>query len=127
MTPVDVDQAFPIVLRQPVRARAFDEWIAMMDVLESYVGKDLALAERVTRLMRYGCWYVGSFTTADVPTGGWRHYLHVQTLNDAPAGMDPAEAAQIIGGLPVSQNTRPQNVGCGPVVLEDGEFDIEPL
>jgi hypothetical protein len=40
--------------------------------------------------------------------------------------MKPAEAAKIIGGLPVSQNTTPEvDVACGPVVYEDGQFDIE--
>ena len=58
----------------------------------------------------------------------WRHYLFVQTVNTATTHMKPTEAAQIIGGLPVSQNTRPQlDVACGPVVYEDGQFDIELL
>jgi hypothetical protein len=42
--------------------------------------------------------------------------------------MDPVRAAQVIGGLPVSQNMVPAlDVGCGPFVIEDGQFDIEPL
>lgn len=126
LTPVHVDQAFPVVLREPVRARSSDDRAAFIEALNARGDKELL--ERGFRLLRYGCLYVGSFTAADVPSGGWRHYLYVQTLNTAPADMDPAQAAQTIGGLPVSRNTRPQvDTACGPVVLEDGEFDIEPL
>jgi hypothetical protein len=58
--------------------------------------------------------------------GPWRHYLFVQTVNTTPEGMDPAEAARIIGGLPLSQNAKPTlDVACGPAVFEDGQFDIE--
>ena len=42
--------------------------------------------------------------------------------------MDPTLAARIIGGLPVSQNMVPViDVACGPFVIEDGQFDIEPI
>jgi hypothetical protein len=126
LTPVPVDRAFPVVLREPVRSRRSEQINAFLDALSAREDEDLF--RRGVRLLRYGCLYTGSLTATDVPLGGWRHYLYVQTVNTVPAGTDPAQAAQIIGGLPVSQNTRPQvDVACGPLVLEDGQFDIEPL
>ena len=78
--------------------------------------------------MRYGCLYTGELTVGAIPMGPWKHYLFVQTVNCAPPGLKPIEAAKIIGGLPVSQNTRPQlDVACGPFIWEDGQFDIELL
>lgn len=124
LTPVKVDRAFPVVLREPVlsrRVQLIGELLQLVRALD-----DERLAARVYRVLRYGCFYTGELTVGAIPMGPWRHYLFVQTVNNTPEGMDPAEAAKIIGGLPVSQNTRPTlDVACGPAVFEDGQFDIE--
>lgn len=40
--------------------------------------------------------------------------------------MKPLLAAQIIGGLPVSENAKADlDIACGTLTWEDGEFDIE--
>ncbi len=124
LTPTSVDRAFPVVLREPT-ARLRAELLGQ--ALE--VGKrrdDKDLLSLLHLLVRYGCLYTGELTVGDVPIGPWKHYLFVQTVNCATEGMKPTEAARIIGGLPVSQNSSPQlDVACGPFVLEDGQFDIE--
>ncbi len=87
---------------------------------------DKKLLERIYRLIRYGCFYTGELTVGNIPRGPWKHYLFVQTVNCTPEEMDPLKAAQVIGGLPVSQNSSPDlGVACGPLVYEDGQFDIE--
>ena len=49
-------------------------------------------------------------------------------MNTTTANMKPTQAAQIIGGLPVSQNTVPQlDVACGPLIIDDGQFEIDPI
>jgi hypothetical protein len=124
LAPVSVDRTFPVVLREPVRAQRAALLGALLEALQ--LRDDSELVARAVRIVRYGCLYAGSFTAVDVPLGGWKHYLYVQTVNTATANMKPTQAAQIIGGLPVSQNTAPQlDIACGPVVFEDGQFDIE--
>ena len=124
LTPTTVDRAFPIVLREPVAAQRAEILQLLVEIVQR--SDDAELRARVIRLVRYGCLYAGSLAVDDLPLGPWRHYLFVQTVNTATAGMKPTEAAQIIGGLPVSQNTVPQvDVACGPLVVEDGQFDIE--
>ena len=124
LTPTTVDRAFPVVLRQPPAAdqvKVFQELIALVQKLD-----DKELLARVFRDLRYGCLYTGSFTVGNIPTGPWKHYLFVQTVNFAEETLKPEQAAQIIGGLHVAQNTKPQlDFACGPIVFEDGQFDIE--
>jgi hypothetical protein len=126
LTPTTVDRAFPVVLRQPNvknRSQLLTELIQFVTKLD-----DRELLTRVFRFVRYGCLYTGELTVGAIPMGPWKHYLFVQTVNCAPPGLKPIEAAKIIGGLPVSQNTRPQlDVACGPFTWEDGQFDIELL
>lgn len=126
LTPTTVDRAFPVVLRAPVHRGKQDLLVELLDLVRAL--DDKKLLERVFRLIRYGCIYTGALTVGDMPLGPWKHYLFVQTVNVAPAHLSPLQAAQIIGGLPVSQNTRPNlDVACGPFVVEDGQFDVELL
>jgi hypothetical protein len=126
LTPVAVDRAFPVVMREPPAARAKELLRELIDLLERR--QDEALTRRVSYLLRYGCFRYGQLSAVGLPTGPWKHYFHVQTVNIAPDGMAPELAARIIGGLPVSQNMAPViDVACGPVVFEDGQFDIEPI
>jgi hypothetical protein len=124
LTPTTVDRAFPVVLREPVAVHKNEVFAEILTLLRRFDDKDLI--ERVYRLMRYGCVYAGELSVDNIPTGSWKHYLYVQTVNTASEDMKPTESAQIIGGLPVSQNSSPQiDVACGPFVWEDGQFDIE--
>jgi hypothetical protein len=126
LTPVKVDRAFPVVLREPVAARKTEVLVTLAQMVHSI--EDEKLRNRIFVLLRYGCTYTGELTATEVPTGPWKHYLFVQTVNTATEDMKPEQAAQIIGGLPVSQNTVPQlDVACGPFIIEDGQFDIEPM
>lgn len=124
LTPTTVDRAFPIVLRQPSSKDLGDvlkELITLVQRLD-----DRELLARVFRLVRYGCLYVGALDVVDIPKGPWKHYFYVQTVNYAGETWKPTDAAQVIGGLPVSQNMTPQlDVACGPLVFEDGSFDVE--
>ncbi len=124
LTPTTVDRAFPVVLREPNfknKNQLLTELLQLVTKLD-----DRELLQRVFRLVRYGCFYTGNLTVGPIPMGPWKHYLYVQTVNCAPAGLKPIEAAKIIGGLPVSQNSKPElDVACGPFVFEDGQFDIE--
>jgi hypothetical protein len=124
LAPVSVDRAFPVVLREPVRAQRAALLGALLEALQ--LRDDRELFARAVRIVRYGCLYAGTLTAVNVPLGGWKHHLYVQTINTATANLKPTQAAQIIGGLPVSQNTTPQlDIACGPAVLEDGQFDID--
>jgi hypothetical protein len=124
LTPRKEDRAFPIVLREP-SSRTKAELLSSLIQIASHLD-DKELLARVFRMIRYGCVYVGEFTAGEVPLGPWNHYLFVQTVNFTTEGMKPTEAAQTIGGLPVSQNSKPQvDLACGPFVWEDGQFDIE--
>jgi hypothetical protein len=126
LTPTLVDRAFPIVLRQPTRAARNRLLVDLLTVVRDR--NDDKLTSRVFGMVRYGCFLYGELTVGDFPLGPWKHYLYVQTVNIAPQGMDPLLAARIIGGLPVSQNMKPViNVACGPLIIEDGQFDIELL
>jgi hypothetical protein len=126
LTPTSVDRAFPVVLREPVAAQRQAILTEVVTVLQKL--DDKKLTERVYRSLRYGCVYTGELVVTNIPMGPWKHYLYVQTVNTATDDMKPTEAAQIIGGLPVSQNSTPQiDVACGPLVYEDGQFDIELL
>ena len=126
LTPVALDRAFPVVMRELPAAQAKELLRELIDLLERR--QDEELTRRVSYLLRYGCFRYGQLSAVGLPTGPWKHYFHVQTVNIAPDGMEPQLAAGIIGGLPVSQNMAPViDVACGPVVFEDGQFDIEPL
>jgi hypothetical protein len=126
LTPTTVDRAFPVVLRQPVvkwKTQVLTELLQLVQKLD-----ERELLTRVYRLVRYGCLYTGELTVGSIPMGPWKHYLYVQTINWATGEMKPTQAAQIIGGLPVSNNTRPTlDVACGPLVIDDGQFEIELL
>jgi hypothetical protein len=68
----------------------------------------------------------------DAELGTWQTFLFAQTLNDAPAAMDPVAAARVIGGLPVTHNFvddgRTTHILYGPTcnitLLPDGEFEV---
>lgn len=126
LTPVSVDRTFPVVLREPstgLRNKLLSEMLAVLHELD-----DAELLRRAMVMARHGCFRYGELTATTMPTGPWKHYFYIQTVNITPAGADPTLAAQIIGGLPVSQNMVPVlDVACGPFVIEDGQFDIEPL
>lgn len=124
LTPTTVDRAFPVVLREPVAKLRSELLGRLLKVVEQH--DDKKLGERVFRMIRYGCFFYGELAVDNIPAGPWRHYLFVQTVNTATAEMKATEAAQIIGGLPVGQNTAPElDVACGPLVFEDGQFDVE--
>jgi hypothetical protein len=54
--------------------------------------------------------------------------LQVSFLPCGARGPGNIQAAQIIGGLPVSQNATPQlDFACGPLRYQDGQFVIEPI
>jgi hypothetical protein len=124
LTPTRIDRSFPVVLCQPPLAARNR---LLVDLLTIVRGRDDGkLMSRVYGILRYGCFLYGELTVGDIPFGPWKHYLYVQTVNIAPEGMDPLLAARIIGGLPVSQNMKPViDVSCGPLIFEDGQFDIE--
>lgn len=126
LTPTNVDRAFPVVLREPLskfKTQLLTELLGIVRELD-----DKELLARVFRLVRYGCFYTGELPIGSIPTGPWKHYLFVQTVNFATDGMKAIEAAPIIGGLPVSQNSKPDvDIACGPFTFEDGQFDIELL
>ena len=83
--------------------------------------------ELIRKYREYLCIYYGEIPASNLPLGGWKKWMYVQTVNDVPPGTDPLEAAKTIGGLPVSQNFRTNlDIACGPFVFEDdGSFDIE--
>jgi hypothetical protein len=123
LTPTTRDKAYPVVLREP----GVGQHAAVLSAFaEALAQSDPELLRKIYRVVRCGCVYFGSFTVGNVPIGPWKHYLYVQTVNNTPAGLDPVLAATIIGGLPISQNSRPTlDVACGPLVIEDGQFDVE--
>jgi hypothetical protein len=124
LTPTTVDRAFPVVLKEPVLKNAQNLLLEILQIIRKW--DDKKLLERVFKMIRYGCFYTGELTIGNIPSGPWKHYLFVQTVNCTPEGMDPLKAAQVIGGLPVSQNSSPNpGVACGPLVYEDGQFDID--
>lgn len=124
LTPLKVDQAYPVVLREPVAAVRTEVFQRIAQIAHSI--EDEKLRNRIFTFLRHGCIYTGELTASNGPFGAWRHYLFVQTVNTATENMKPEQAAQIIGGLPVSQNTKPTlDVACGPFTVEDGQFDIE--
>jgi hypothetical protein len=142
LQPLDRDESHPVVLRplaeavevantRSLVARPTTGQITREEVLRFLFEQDLSDAE--AKLLKSSseqlCLYFGRFHTAGRPVGRWRHWMHVQTVNDVPPGTDPLKAAQIIGGLPLSNHYRADvDVACGPFVFEDnGSFDIEPL
>lgn len=124
LTPLKVDRAYPVVMREPVAAVRTEVFQRIAQIAQSI--EDEQLRFRIFTFLRHGCVYTGELTASNVPIGAWKHYLFVQTVNTATEDMKPEQAAQIIGGLHASQNTVPQlDVACGPFVIEDGQFDIE--
>jgi hypothetical protein len=80
-----------------------------------------------------GCLYGGNLQLApDEELGTWKTFLFAQTLNDVHLGMDPLLAAQIIGGLPVTNNFidagGSENITyghqCNVEIVPDGDFDV---
>ncbi|KTD23855.1 Uncharacterised protein [Legionella lansingensis] len=113
-----------MVLREPVFPQKNQFFQDLLTIVKKR--DDQELLERVFVLVRYGCLYTGTFKANNVPIGSWKHFFFVQTVNIAPSGMNPLLAAQIIGGLTVSQNAQADlDIACGPLIWEDGEFDIE--
>lgn len=126
LTPTTVDRAYPVVMREPPAAHHKMLLAELAELVHRIDNGDLT--RRILRLIRYGCLRYGDLPADQLPRGPWKHYFHVQTVNIAPEGMDPTVAARIIGGLPVSHNMVPViDVACGPFVVEDGQFDIEPI
>lgn len=124
LVPTTVDRAYPVVLREPVFAQKNQFYQDLLTVIKKR--DDDKLLQRVFILIRYGCLYTGTLRVQNIPIGPWKHIFYVQTVNIAPTGMNPLLAAQIIGGLPVSQNAKADlDIACGPLIWEDGEFDIE--
>ncbi|HAT7746510.1 TPA: hypothetical protein JAZ38_04255 [Legionella pneumophila] len=124
LTPMTEDRAFPVVLREPVFAQKNQIFQDLLTVVKQR--DDEKLLERVFVLVRYGCIYTGTLRVNSIPAGPWKHFFYVQTVNIATSDMKPLLAAQIIGGLPVSQNAKADlDIACGPLTWEDGEFDIE--
>jgi hypothetical protein len=71
------------------------------------------------------CCYTGEMLIpADEQVDTWRGYLVVQNINDVPAGMPPEQAAQIIGGMIVSQSLVAIVAACGALMAADHLFDI---
>ncbi|HEY8259333.1 MAG TPA: hypothetical protein VIG08_16870 [Gemmatimonadales bacterium] len=64
LTPVTVDRAFPVVLREPVLARKvplIGELLQLVRALD-----DDRLTARVFRILRYGCLYTGELTVGTI-------------------------------------------------------------
>ncbi len=122
LTPVREDRLFPVLLHEAGHRHGE----IMQRFLETLSPEELE-SDLPSRLRRDACFYHGSFVSGQgVPVGAWRHYFYVQTVNTVPEGTKPEVAAQTIGGLPASQNSKPVlDVGCGPFIFEDGTFDIE--
>jgi hypothetical protein len=124
LTPKTVDRLFPVVLRE-TGSQQFGQALGDLARIVESTGEEGK--KLLSMIRRNACIYTGSFVAGqDVPLGPWSHYLYVQTVNTVPDGTEPEKAAETIGGLPVSQNMTPNvDVACGPVVFEDGTFDIE--
>lgn len=131
LRPVHLDKSYPVVLRplddSDTAHRALT--ILFLTLLEN---NELGLTPEEIKLIkapRASCLYYGEYPVAGLPTGPWRHWMHVQTVNTAPPGTDPLLAAQVIGGLPASNHYKPTlDIACGPFVFEDdGSFDVELL
>jgi hypothetical protein len=127
LRPIHLDQTFPVILRSVME-------IADKEAILSYFFKlirELRIPNKEKEYLlenqRRLCIYYGEFAAADVPLGPWRHWMHVQTVNTVPRGVDPLVAAKTIGGLPVSNHYKQTlDIACGPFVFEDdGSFDIE--
>lgn len=79
------------------------------------------------------CYYYGQIVLNSFdPIGPWRTYLFVQTINDIAEGTNPDDAAQTIGGLPVTRNFEyvgegskpPYGEGCIFRPFVDGNFNV---
>jgi hypothetical protein len=82
------------------------------------------------------CLYTGTMLLRPTEELGiWSTYVVAQTLNDVPAGTDPAIAAQTIGGLAVTNNLtsggRFSQLGYGEMcaldAVPDGSFVVVPV
>jgi hypothetical protein len=73
-------------------------------------------------------YYSGKFTLSpNAMLGCYKAYLYVQTVNNVAPGMDPALAAQTIGGLAAGQNltTQPSaSGGCAFCMVVDHTFHV---
>lgn len=77
------------------------------------------------------CCFKGSVTLdSKEKPGKWNAYLFVQTINIAPEGISPEKAAQIIGGISLSQNmedvknVEDTDIKCGACDIVDYVFEI---
>jgi hypothetical protein len=130
LRPLRMDRSYPVVLRAISRLNPeFQKHLAQLFRLLEQLEVDAEEQELLKRHIQQLCLYYGEFSASGIPLGPWRHWMHVQTVNVVPPGTDPLKAAQIIGGLPVSNHYKETlDIACGPFVFDDdGSFDIELL
>lgn len=129
LRPTRLDRSYPVVLR--ALEQSPDDLKLRQLVLGWLDDQDLSQDEKELLQDHRAalCIYYGEFPAQELPLGSWKHWMHVQTTNIVPPGTNPLMAAQIIGGLPVSDHYKPTlDIACGPFVFEDdGSFDIELL
>jgi hypothetical protein len=80
------------------------------------------------------CWWGKTTMEPTAETGLWSTYMFVQTVNDVPDGVEPAKAAQTIGGLLISNNLvsagrrseLPYGEFCAIDSVPNGNFEVVP-
>ncbi len=102
------------------------------------VANDL-LREQEKKLSGYGkehCLFLADLRLpADSELGTWHTFLFAQTLNDVPLGTPALDAAQTIGGLPVTDNFADAGKtthilygpSCNITLRPDGEFEVTEI
>lgn len=113
-------EAIKLVLR-PCTAGHQRYWAKRADIQEAAAGR------------KQLCAYCGEYRLPpDAELGQWPTFLFAQTLNDVPAGTEPAIAATTIGGMPVTNNFvetgRTTHIlygpACGVALRPDGSFEV---
>ena len=126
LTPTTVDRAFSVVLRQPggeVEAAGPDGAAAVGAEAGRPGAADSGVPVGAVRLLVHG-----GADGRQYPDGPVEALPVCADDQLGDGGMKSTQAAQIIGGLPVSNNTRPTlDVACGPLIIDDGQFEIELL
>jgi hypothetical protein len=94
------------------------------------------LQRREPELSAHGgerCLFLAEFRLpSEAELGTWQTFLYAQTLNDVPQGTSAVDAAQTIGGLPVTHNFvdagRTTHIlygaSCNISLQPDGEFEV---